>query len=212
MGITVQTAATERRLTTVAAVQNELPVSVSPDKIDRRILAASAAIERFCDRIFARQTYVETINGDNSDTLMVTHTPIIGTPTVVSEGLAITDFEVSDAEAGWLFRETGWARGAWVEWNVESTLIDSRYPQYSVTYEAGYKLPGERDTDLPADIQEACIITVVQMIKRMQRDLDIKSKKVGDLSLTYGGSTDQAGIDEGAIPPMARALLPVRLV
>lgn len=212
MSVTITTPAEETMLTTVGAVEEELSGTVSPSKIERKIKAATTAIEKYCGRIFAQQSYQEVINGSDSDILQITHTPIVGTPTVLCDGVAITDFEVRDAEAGWLYRETGWARAAWVDWNIEATHYDSHYPVFAVSYTGGYKLPGEQDTTLPADIEEACIVTVVQWIKRGKRDLDVKSKKVGDFSLTYGGATDQANIEADAIPSHARALLPRRVV
>jgi hypothetical protein len=81
---------------------------------------------------------------------------------------------------------------------------------FTVSYTAGYKLPGETDTTLPPDIEEAAVMTAMQWYRREIRDGDVQSKKVGDLSITYGTAKDTSLEDHG-IPAMARALLPRRI-
>lgn len=211
MSVTVTTASTERNLTTTPAVVGRLGLSETPEGMDQLVLAVSRAIERYCGRVFAQQGYDETLNGSDIDTLVLAHSPIIGTPTILADNSPITDFEVRDAEAGLLYRSVGWARGAWVGWNndIEIDRLGSSYPAFVISYTAGYKLPGEKDTTLPPDIEEAAIMTAMQWYRRQTRDGDVKAKKVGDLSITYGESEEAT---HHGVPAMARALLPRRVV
>jgi hypothetical protein len=150
------------------------------------------------------------LNGTDHENLLLTHAPIVGTPTVTADGSPVVDFEVGDANAGILYREVGWARIAWVGWNhdVEVDRMASGYPLFVVDYTAGYKLPADKDTTLPPDIEEAAIMTAIQWYRRTNRDSDIRIKKVGDLSITYGTE----GEEYAGVPSMARALLPERVI
>jgi hypothetical protein len=181
-----------------------------PEGMEQLVLAASRAIERYCGITFAQQTYQETLNGTDHENLLLTHAPIVGTPTVTADGSPVVDFEVGDANAGILYREVGWARIAWVGWNhdVEVDRMASGYPLFVVDYTAGYKLPADKDTTLPPDIEEAAIMTAIQWYRRTNRDSDIRIKKVGDLSITYGTE----GEEYAGVPSMARALLPERVI
>lgn len=210
MSVTVTTASDARQLTSTAAVVGRLQLSSVPAGMDQLVTAVSRAIERFCGRVFAQQTYSETVNGTDWDTLLLTNAPIIGTPTVTCDGSPVVDFTVRDAEAASLHREVGWASAAWVGWDtsIETDRQVSNYPLFTVAYTAGYKLPGEADSTLPPDIEEAAIMTAMQWYRREKRDGDVTTKKVGDLSITYG----DGDVEHYGVPAMARALLPRRVV
>ena len=211
MAVTVQTAAEHTNLTSIGEVKRALGVSSSKfDRvIERLIEAATAAIEEWVGHVYAKQTYVETVAGNDHPVLLLTHVPILGTPIVVADSEPIVDFTVRDAEEGSLWRQVGWVMSAWIGWNAEPTRRQSDMAELhlSVTYEAGYVMPGEEDRDLPKHIEQACVETVVAWYRGQQRDPSVKSKKVGDLALTYGGS------DSGSagLPATARSLLSRRV-
>lgn len=210
MSITVETAATTTRLTTVETVtaREEVDAETDPATVGRLIDAATRAIERFCNRTFARQTYIERIDGNASRDLLLRNSPIIGTPTIVADSTPVIDFEVGDASAGILYREAGWLTSGDTYWFAEGDYLPTTNGmRYTVTYEAGYKLPGEDDSTLPYDIEQACIETVVYWLVR-NPDVNVRSHKVDDLMITYaeGMSADHEGI-----PPIARSMLPRRL-
>lgn len=210
MAVTVTTAAEHTNLTTIPDVKAALGVSSSRfDKtIERLIEAATNAIEEFVMHVYARQTYSETLAGSAHPVLLVTHVPIVGTPTVVCDSSPITDFIVQDAEAGSLYRELGWAVRAWVGWDTEPRERQGTSQlNYTITYEAGYIMPGEEDRDLPKQIEQACVETVVAWYRGQRRDPAVKSKKVGDLALTYGDAASGAL----GLPATARALLSRRV-
>lgn len=164
MAVTVTVAAEKTELTTVQAVKAALGVSSSRfDKVLHRLIgAATDAIEEYVGHVFAKQTYEETVKGSGNTILMVTNVPIIGTPTVLTDSSPIIDFTVEDPEAGMLYRRSGWAVGDWVGWAAEPVVIHGTAERnFTVTYEAGYVLPGEEDRTLPKSIEQACINAVV---------------------------------------------------
>lgn len=210
MAVTVTTPAEFTALTDVSAVKNALGVSSSKfDKaLTRLIAAATNAIEEYVGHVFAKQTYTESVAGSAHPVLLLTNVPIIGTPLVTCESSPIEDFEVRDPLVGSLYRRAGWAQASWVGWDAEPRrYLGTAELNFHVVYDAGYYMPGEEDRNLPAMIEQACVETVVAWYKRSSRDPALKSKKVGDLNLTYGDS----GSSTQAIPPSARAMLSRRV-
>jgi uncharacterized phiE125 gp8 family phage protein len=213
MSVMITTPAEATRLCLVADVRAALGITDgSADAMLQQIIdAASAAIEDYCGMVFPRQSYQEVVPGSESDILVLSRTPIIGTPVVLADGLPIVDFEVRDADVGFLYREVGWQRSAWIGWNVEPTRSPLYAPDFTIQYTAGYLLPGEDGCDLPANIRQACVVIAAQWYRRLSRDTDVASKKVGDLALTYKTGASGTEVDQG-LPPTARALLPRRIV
>ena len=176
--------------------------------LTRLILAATNAIEDYVGHVYAKQTYTETVAGSGHPVLLLTNVPIVGTPAVTADNSPITDFEVQDRAVGSLYRLAGWAISGWIGWGAEPRHIPGTEGlNFSVVYEAGYVMPSEQNRDLPAAVEQACVETVVAWYKRAPRDPSVKSKKVGDLNITY---SDKA-VDALAIPASARALLSRRV-
>ena len=210
MSITVTIPATETKLTTVDAVLGHESVDddASPAEIGTLIDAATRTIERYCGRTFALQTYEEKIDGNASRELLLRHSPIIGTPEIVVNSSPLIDFEIGDADAGILYRELGWEQSGDLYWYTEASFLPAvNGMRYTVTYQAGYVLPGEEDTTLPADFEKACIETVAYWFVR-DADPNVRSHKVDDLAITYA---EGMGRDADALPPIARSMLPQRL-
>jgi hypothetical protein len=141
---------------------------------------------------------------------MLTMTPIVSVTEILCDSSPVTDYEIHDAAAGTLYRQVGWTQSAWVGWDSERyTIPGTGQKMYVVTYEAGYYLPGQTDRNLPHHIEQACIETVVDWYRGSKRDSQVKSKKVGDLAITYQDAPT-ATQDEGVtirLPVGARALL-----
>jgi hypothetical protein len=153
MAITVTTAARSTRLTRVENVQSDLGITTDTVLIERLIDEASAAIESYCHRPFAREAYTETLAGYGSNKLMLSRTPIVGTPSaLLFDSNVLTDFSVADANAGLLYRRGGFAwtaqtfpglsaGGGFLD--LGSPLPRSEEPLYAVDYIAGYLLPDQ---------------------------------------------------------------------
>jgi len=213
MGVTVSVAASSTDLTTTATIKGVLGVSSTKfdAELERLIGAATSAIEEYVQHVFAKQTYVERVNGSAHPMLMLTNVPITSVTGIVCDSSPIEDYSIHDAAAGILYRSAGWLESAWVGWGTsDSYRVQGTGERiYAVTYEAGYITPGLPNPDLPKHIEQACIETVVDWYRSSKRDSAVKSKKVGDLAISYKGAQELTLEDR--LPAGARALLSRRL-
>ena len=168
--------------------------------LTQQIDAVSAAVNNYCNRIFAVQTYQDQFRYVynwlySGEPLRTRQFPIVvdsgGVPLVaVSEDGAAVDVTLWDvyAEEGALYRLDGTAVAGW---NGTTILVD---------YTAGYD-------PIPADVQGAALEWLTARWFAMGRDPALRSETVPDLiSQVYAGDAG-AGTSGGAIPPGARDLL-----
>lgn len=162
-------------LTDLTTVKNELADLIKDTSQDTLLQTlihqASGVIQRYCDRIFAQQTYVETLAGYGNVYLTLHETPVIGVPTVLYQGIPITDFSVEDPDAGMLYRQNLWTYTGQIGWVLTGFVIPGGEQvdatgAYQVTYTAGWILPTQPSPPVPAnqggvlmptDIQKACV-------------------------------------------------------
>lgn len=185
----VVTPATNFQLTTLGAVKGELEISVDTyDAIFTSLIdRASKMIVGECGRPFAYQTYRETLPGYGDYRLMLSRTPIVGTPTILCDSEAITDFVVEERDAGFLWRKTGWKWTVAPGWHITwAPVAGSEDLKFIVSYNAGYVLPGDVGTrTLPEDIEQACIQAVKAWFLARKRDPRIESESIGDYQVKY---------------------------
>jgi hypothetical protein len=135
-------------------VKAELGVAGAPDDpvFDSLIDAASSSIVSFTRRDFARQAYTETLAGHGDIRLMLARTPVIAVSAVSRDGAIITDYSIDERDAGFLYRRGGWGWTAQCYQGLSgsgrfldhgSPMPRQEEPQFSVTYTAGYILPGQ---------------------------------------------------------------------
>lgn len=207
-------------LTTVAAAHSFLeldPLDVSRDELIASLIRqASAAIVDYTGRQWAERQYLEICRGTGGTELLLTHTPIIGTPTITLDSSPVVDFMVDDVEAGVLYRKLRWTAAPDWGWNIEPAVMPgASEPNFYVTYYAGYvlrggtALAGADSRALPESIERACLIAVGDWLKRVPRDNSISSKKVGDLATSYKSAYEASPAIP--LPGDALALLPRRI-
>ncbi|WP_218154757.1 phage gp6-like head-tail connector protein [Paenibacillus sp. UNC496MF] len=137
------------------------------DYLTLLIAAASAQIEAYLNRKLALQEVTERKNGSEaSPYLHLSRYPIVGEVTAEVCGEPLDDVDVLNPELGRLYRKGGWPSGIG---NVR------------VTYTGGYILPGNDDSNLPDNIELACILEVQQLM----RTPGVTSERVGEISVTY---------------------------
>lgn len=139
MSLTVTTPASNLRLTTVCNLKADLgeTVTTNDSLYDSMILRASAAINAYCHRVFARQTYTEILPGRGHVTLRLAEAPVAGVTSVVWDSTPVTDYTVDDAAAGILYRRYGWP------WTVQ---FDPGLSQWAVGYPyQGVPIPGSEE-------------------------------------------------------------------
>lgn len=155
MGLTVTSMAGSSRLTSRVRVKAELGITATTDDalFDDLIDQASAAIVSYCNRPFARATFLETLAGFGDIHLQLARTPIVSVSAVSDQnGNVITNYSIAERERGWLYRQSGWA------WSAQSyggltaggmfmdfgtPLPRQEEPFYSVSYIGGYILPSQ---------------------------------------------------------------------
>jgi hypothetical protein len=194
MSLTVVTAASSRRLCAVTDVLDEMPESVAA--VEKFVDQASAAIERFCHRVFAQQEYEEILFPEKDILLQLARCPIVSVTSVEADTEAVTDYRVYAADAGQLYRATGWYRYGMDEWTID--------------YIAGYILPEQASPpdatgeQLPADIQRACIETVKIWWQERGISDRIASKTLG---LTGDRVEYRISAHQESLPILAKNLL-----
>jgi hypothetical protein len=194
--ISVVTPATSRQLTTAAAVKAELGLSGSGDDafIATLIDQASDAIAAWCGRVFGLETVRETLfDGTSRGAKTVSRFPVVSVSDCVDgSGTTVGTDLIEIDRLGFLYlldddgERTTWARG-----------------RTTITYTAGYLLPGEDDRNLPADIERAALSLVKGMWFARTRDPLIRSEDVdGILATSY-----QVGGFGASLPPDVQGLL-----
>jgi hypothetical protein len=163
-------------------------------QIQQHITSTSNAINNWCDRIFAVQTYRDQVRnacGDWGEPVVTRQYPFVlddsGVPLVVvtedSVALDATTLE-TDTDTGRLYRLDG--AGSLASW--ASTLL-------VVDYTAGFN-------PIPPDVQSACLEWVMIRYHTMGRDPTLQSETIPDLiSQTYSGYNASGA---SAVPPSVR--------
>lgn len=199
MSVTVLTPANTLRLTTLAAVQAEIPMGEHLLFAESLIDQASAAIARYCGTILAQQKYREVqLGGFQTTALFLRYWPLVSVTDARYGTTAITDYRLESPETGMLYRRLGWSlpSGGEDEWQVE--------------YVAGYILPQQMTPvvplgpRLPMDLERATIEAIKVWFHERVVGSRIDSK-------TYGltGDTIRYGIQASSrgLPALSKDLL-----
>lgn len=202
VGITVTSAASSHRLTTVDAVQTELDISSDSTFIGTLIDQASARIEKAADRVFAKETVEEERGASGTRYMYLTRFPIVSVDSVEHDGDSVTDYTVFDTEKGLLYRENGWTNTQ-LYWNFITDLYTGfRDPDWKITYTAGYVLPGDSARDLPDDLEMACIQFVKSLYLQRDTDPALTREQYGDASQSWERNSQLMGM-----PPITKTIV-----
>ena len=152
--IQIITPATNRMLTTLDAVYARGVVdedTADDNAVEAMIRSASAAVERYCGRVFARETVKETFRVCSAQVLQLSRLPVTSVTSVTMAGDTIDsdDYEF-DSETGAIYKLYGDYPAVWAG-------------KIEITYVGGYILPtdiNDSAATLPADVEEAVISMV----------------------------------------------------
>src|SRR5580765_605612 len=167
------------------------------DALAVQINAVSMAINNYCDRIFAVQTYRDQLRdacGSYGEPLVTRQYPIVVADEVsllVSEGGSPLDPALIEvfAETGQIFLLDATALP--IAWGAALVAVD---------YTAGF-------VTIPADVQAACLEWLTLRWHAVGRDPALRSETIPDLiTQVYAGDAG-AGTSGGAIPNGARDML-----
>ena len=205
--VSVLTPAQDQNLTTLATVKEELDIPV-PDtsqdtRLNRLIAAASSRLGRKMNReTMGKERVLEKTPGFGELSLMLSRVPIIGAIEKIEiRGAVITDFEIEDREAGFLFRENGWTWEPDIASFAIATAIvpRSENPNYEVTYSGGFFLPDHAgkiadDIVLHPEIEQAAILTVQDWFRARTVDRNVTQYRAADVGLTFATGANRMGI------------------
>ncbi len=151
-------------LTTLEAAKEYLQVKASDttkDNIIKMLInASSGAIEQWCNRKFKKQTHAEYHRGHGRQRLLLDQSPVVSVTSVELNSAALdsAEYEIEDADAGILYRETGWPWKGYSVGLVGEPGVSTR--NIKVVYVAGYVLPKDATADnprtLPWALEMAC--------------------------------------------------------
>jgi len=220
--LTIVTAAVESNLSSLeklkAALYGATATSTGNDELLSDYLArASNVIEEYLGYPLMRQVYSETLAGYGDNSLMVSRTPVmaIGELNDGDDLITSTGYVIEEPKAGLIRRDEGfpWTAGIGADLSMRP-VVGSELRRFTCIYEAGYILNGSTSTEgwlttstgrtLPHWAEQATLETAKSFFKRRSVDGAIKSKSIGNLSITYGGS-GSGGVEE--LPAPALALL-----
>ncbi|KMO15778.1 hypothetical protein [Methylobacterium indicum] len=213
MTLTVLTAATEKRLTTVERARAMLGFAAADDiAVGMMLDQASSLIAQFCRRPFGVETLRErpSLLRDCGG-LVLSRDPVVEVISVTrgtDDVLAPADYEI-DASGKVLYLLQDGQRCGSPNWCFDHNCHpDGRGFGLTVEYRAGYTLPGgDAESTLPPDVERAAIMSVSTMLSSRGRDPLLKSENVmGMGSFTYAtpAASTPAG---GLVNAEAQALL-----
>jgi hypothetical protein len=139
----------QNALTTLERVRADLGLSVTTndDEIIRAVNSASALIEKYCHRIFWRDTAVEEkVAGFGTVEMRLARRPINSITSIVLDGETVDsdDYQVSDDQAGLVEKEGGWAWTAHVVQGISRTVVPgTELKDYVITYDGGWYTPAQ---------------------------------------------------------------------
>lgn len=154
-------------LTTLQRAKEMLGIEMPDDELTILLSVASQAIEEKCRRNFRKQVYESQADGLRGKYIRLPNYPIHSV-SAHHEGRPLKGIEI--LEDGILFRSCGWPCGERV---------------ISLTYTAGYVLPGDATPDEPATLPETLEYACILLVKHLQREPGVTAERVGDISVSY---------------------------
>ena len=180
-------------LTTVATVKGagylNISVTTYDTWLEKQINIASQRIENYIGRkLYTRTITSEKYKGNNRSKLYLKNYPVASVTSVIQQENTISsgDYElVSSDYSAYLYNELGWWSNG-ITQGITKGIIDT-YEDIKVTYVAGYVLPpAGTGITLPADIEEACIQSVIYAYNQIGSGGRTKqSEKLQSWSVTY---------------------------
>jgi hypothetical protein len=195
MSVTV-VKATDKRLTTIAAVKAELQVGSGTDDayLASGIAQASDAIAVWCDRSFGLETVREYLDHRYAvPSVLLSRWPLVEVKSSSADGMAfvVSGTEVDEIDGSVYRLDAGGKRIAWPSGSV------------IIEYSAGYVLPNQTGRTLPHDIERAALTLIKAHWYARNRDPLIRSETSEGI-----GSTDYFAGTISQLPPEVESLLP----
>lgn len=193
-------------LTTWPVVQAALGHSDAAQqaRTERLIDSVSVAMAQEIGRTVQRTAgIVERHGSDGFPRLFLRRLPVSSISAIVrlaqdgsiAETFTTTSYEIENASLGWVYREGGWPATGEPKGGFTPGIQSRGPPRESirVTYTAGYITPYQSSTeggavgtrDLPFDLEEACIQSVIALANRYGSEHNITTNAVTDRQTTW---------------------------
>lgn len=212
-------------LTSLLAVKAEMGIPVSDITkdalLESLISSASAAVGAYLDRALKRATYTaEPYHVNNQQFLYLRQWPIASVTSVTLAGAVLSsgsDYFLSglDAEAGRLYKPSGWVGGQYVRGTFPDVFAGAR--DIAVTYTAGYYLPQDplyipgHASSVPLAISYAINRAVAERARVISSGADgLASLGEGGLSYSWFGPGESGALYGGMSADVAAMLAPYK--
>lgn len=212
-------------LTTFETVRVELDLDeeCDRDKIERFINAVSQAISNVAGgRVFHYEVdVVEPKRGFGDFRLIMDRAPIVSIDSILllnidgttSSTFASDTYEIDgNPENGIIFRPAGWIWTAGTTASIKSDpMAGSERRAIQVTYTPGYITPQQEDDgvgtrNLPYDLEQAAIDSIVALWRGSSRDRSIASKSTEQVSTSWRNPNELIGTGPHLLLPESRAV------
>ena len=209
-------------LTTLARLKSSMRIvgaSADDDGLIEAVNVATAMIERYCGRTFARAALVdERYPAQGGLRLCLTRTPIVSIESIDLDGVIdASGYVVESAEAGIVYFRSSMPRRGVTRPGISQDLHPGTSPpDLLVSYTAGYVTPEQADVGgayagdpitLPADLERAAKQLAGHVFASPPGFVGgfVASERLGDASIAYRADADEGS--SGAIPSPIRAAL-----
>jgi hypothetical protein len=160
MAVTVTVPPTTTKLIALADLKAILGVTdgANDTLLGNIIQRGSDAMARFCNRVFAQRTTVETLPGPGGQLLKLKFSPVVTLTSIAFDGETVDSdtYTLTEPDAGIVFCESYWA-------------YTGHKSSYTATCAHGYNLPDMSGADtLPHDIQQAALVVRPFVFDRFQ--------------------------------------------
>lgn len=193
--IKVETPNTDNDFTTLVKVKTELQVTDPGEDafLNELIDEVKNDMLRATGRIWVKDTVVEQAQAPLSTTLLLSRRPIISIASIVTGGSTMddSDYEIQDAEAGFVYNENGWGGNNTESWrlmNMSAPRETTRGPVFNitVTYDGGYDMYTDTPT-FPLGLQRIANMAVRHLFMNRRTDPTVQEHHNDQVSDSYLG-------------------------
>lgn len=181
-------------------------------KLTLYIKGISAEIEGYVGYSLGMGEYTEEVHCvNNRQLLQLNHFPLRSVTSVMLCGAEVSDWKIIEEYARWgrLYRGEGWTGRIYTQ-GFTHDVVGGAW-DYSVTYKAGYYLPGDTGyteggaDSLPYDIYIACLSSVCMKYKLdAEGAAGLKAHSEGGISDTYSDIASEVGLSASAKKLLAK--------
>ena len=152
--------------------------SLGDPELNDIIVIASAAVEKWCSRLFARATLTEKYDGDNTKKLLLNQYPVNSITSIEITYQGVTDTDTLTTEFD--FKDNGIV----VIKKIEPYVFVRGFQNIEVVYNAGYDV-------LPADLAMGVRLMAVYIYEDADRSADLIEERLGDWKARYANKANE---------------------